>query len=259
MVHQLHHPLMSWFQSRRSYWANQAKQIRQRRDKLHEEQKQYLTPLYKALDKNLITHVLNSSAAQLAEQIQCGHYSSADVVLIYAYRACICGELINSNAEELFVEAHKYALEQDKLRAAERKRTNTPIGQKLAKYSRLLEGVPVSVKDQYQQRGCVSSCGVVSLATEDKRYKDDGVLLQLLREQGAILYVRTNVPQLLMFSETDSFWGECENAWKAGRSCGGSTGTYCSARYTTICCGNVLGADDAICITSGDLTKVNVC
>ena len=216
---------MSLFSSNKSYWASQAAQIRRKRDELHEQQKQYLLPLYSKLDEKLITTVLSSTASELIEQVQLGNYRSSDIVLIYSYRACRCGELLNSNTEELFVDAHKYAVQQDQLRADERKSTNTPLGEKLSKYSRLLEGLPISVKDQYQQSGCTSSCGVVSLATEDKRYTTDGILIQLIREQGGIPFVRSNVPQLLMFCETDNaIYGEGKNPYNELRTCGGSSG-----------------------------------
>jgi len=90
---------------------------------------------------------------------------------------------------------------------------------------RLLEGLPISVKDQFQQRGAIASCGLASRLREEYRAEEDGVLLRVLREEGAIPFVRTTVPQLLMIPETESLaYGRCSSAWSQDRASGGSSG-----------------------------------
>ena len=59
---------------------------------------------------------------------------------------------------------------------------------------RLLEGVPISVKDSITQRGYSATCG-----TEVRCgivHEQDSLLVTLVRDQGAIPFVRTNVPQV---------------------------------------------------------------
>lgn len=55
-----------------------------------------------------------------------------------------------------------------------------------------LHGLPVSLKDNINVAGYASTTGLVTYAEEivDK----DSVVTQILRELGAVLYVKTNVP-----------------------------------------------------------------
>lgn len=49
--------------------------------------------------------------------------------------------------------------------------------------------------------------------------------MELLRDAGAIPFVRSNVPQALMLPETDNnVWGRTSNPWDVSRSVGGSSG-----------------------------------
>lgn len=94
------------------------------------------------------------------------------------------GKIGNSNAEEFFCEAHKIALEADENRASQRERLNVNVGDILP-CSRLLEGLPISVKDQFQQKGATSSCGLASRL--QYQYESDGLLIELLRDGACYL------------------------------------------------------------------------
>lgn len=59
-----------------------------------------------------------------------------------------------------------------------------------------LHGLPVSVKDGFDVVGHDSTLGWVGEI--GKRAKSDAVLVDVLRSQGAVLYVKTNIPQSLM-------------------------------------------------------------
>lgn len=53
----------------------------------------------------------------------------------------------------------------------------------------------------------------------------DSVLTDLLRRAGAVLYVKTNVPQTLMVGETvNNIFGRTLNPYNRALSCGGSSG-----------------------------------
>lgn len=55
--------------------------------------------------------------------------------------------------------------------------------------------------------------------------KENAVLVTLLLEQGAVLYVKTNVPQSLMLSETvNAVYGTTVNPFNRNLTCGGSSG-----------------------------------
>lgn len=87
----------------------------------------------------------------------------------------------------------------------------------------ILAGIPISVKEEYIVTGTVSTCGLAWKAG-DRPSGAHGALVALLVQQGALPIVRSNVPQLLMSSESDSFWGRAVNPWDAHRMPGGSSG-----------------------------------
>ncbi|KAK5931102.1 hypothetical protein CgunFtcFv8_027280 [Champsocephalus gunnari] len=60
----------------------------------------------------------------------------------------------------------------------------------------LLYGVPVSIKENYGYKNYDSSCGVVIHL--DHPAKEDSVLVEVLKKQGAIPFVKTNIPQALL-------------------------------------------------------------
>ena len=108
------------------------------------------------------------------------------------------GAGLDLNAEECFHEA---------LDAAKTVRTDRnarlPAADEAAQPGvQLLRGVPLSVKDQYYQRGYDSTCGTACKAF--KPAAQDGLLVELLRDAGAIPFVRSNVPQCLMLPESDN-------------------------------------------------------
>lgn len=84
-------------------------------------------------------------------------------------------------------------------------------------------GIPISIKDNYDQRGADLTCGVACRCFKPK--SEDGLLVKLLRDAGAIPFVRTNVPQLLMMSESENnIFGCTVNPWDVTRTPGGSSG-----------------------------------
>jgi amidase len=59
-----------------------------------------------------------------------------------------------------------------------------------------LHGLPISLKDQIQIKGFEATLGYVSWI--GKYATRNAVLVDILEEAGAILFVKTNVPQTLM-------------------------------------------------------------
>lgn len=58
-----------------------------------------------------------------------------------------------------------------------------------------------------------------------KYEKEDSILTALLRKAGAVFYVKTSVPQALMFGETvNNIIGRTVNPRNKAWSCGGSSG-----------------------------------
>ncbi|KAF3819877.1 hypothetical protein GH733_015386 [Mirounga leonina] len=68
---------------------------------------------------------------------------------------------------------------------------------KLKKTERgLLYGVPISLKDTYDCKGHDSTCGLAQFL--EKPAAKDGVIVKVLKAQGAIPLVKTNIPQTLL-------------------------------------------------------------
>ncbi|KAH0842503.1 putative amidase PB8B6.03 [Fonsecaea pedrosoi] len=86
-----------------------------------------------------------------------------------------------------------------------------------------LHGLPISLKDCFIIAPYPASIGLAALA--NKPQSDDTVLVLMLRELGAVLYAKTNVPtSMLMTETTNCIWGECRNPLQKRLSPGGSSG-----------------------------------
>lgn len=59
-----------------------------------------------------------------------------------------------------------------------------------------LHGVPITLKDQFDVEGADSTIGYVSRALRPA--KEDAVLVQILKDLGAIIIAKTNLPQSIM-------------------------------------------------------------
>ena len=86
-----------------------------------------------------------------------------------------------------------------------------------------LAGIPVSLKDSIVVGGFDTSVGYSTKAS--KPWSQDGVLVKLLKEAGAIPFVKTNLPiTLLSFESFNDLWGRTRNPHNVDYSPGGSTG-----------------------------------
>jgi len=93
---------------------------------------------------------------------------------------------------------------------------------KFANRSGPLAGVPVSLKDLVSVKGWDSSMGYSALV--GKPMATDGALVRLLRDAGAVPYVKTNSPMtMLSLESTNDVFGSTENPHKKGFSAGGSS------------------------------------
>ncbi|NWW93830.1 FAAH1 hydrolase, partial [Rhynochetos jubatus] len=87
----------------------------------------------------------------------------------------------------------------------------------------LLYGVPVSIKDNINCQGHDSTLGFVK--NLNKPAAEDSVVVQVLRKQGAIPFVKTNVPQsLISYDCRNLIFGQTFNPLLYTRSPGGSSG-----------------------------------
>ncbi|XP_070563645.1 fatty-acid amide hydrolase 1-like [Ptychodera flava] len=87
----------------------------------------------------------------------------------------------------------------------------------------LLYGIPVSVKENVNIKGYDSTMGFAKFI--DMPAESDSVVVQVLRQQGAIPFVKTNVPQsLLSYSCSNTVYGKTTHPTDPSRAPGGSSG-----------------------------------
>lgn len=86
----------------------------------------------------------------------------------------------------------------------------------------LLCGVPISVKDSIEVAGMPTTYG--SVAFRDN-IQPDAELVVRLRNQGAVIIGKTNLPEFALRPETfNNLRDPGRNPWDLGRTCGGSSG-----------------------------------
>jgi Asp-tRNA(Asn)/Glu-tRNA(Gln) amidotransferase A subunit family amidase len=86
-----------------------------------------------------------------------------------------------------------------------------------------LAGVPVSIKDSVHQAGHDTTIGIATNCFKPR--DEDSLLVEGLVAAGAIPFVRSTVPALLLLPDTVSnVFGQTLNPWDLGRVPGGSSG-----------------------------------
>jgi amidase len=89
--------------------------------------------------------------------------------------------------------------------------------------SRSLLGLPVTIKDTVDVEGWPTTAGVV--AERDRIAASDSSVVRRLREAGAIVVAKTNVPECSSDAETDNaLFGRTDNPHDHARTPGGSSG-----------------------------------
>ncbi|KAK8017122.1 hypothetical protein PG991_008198 [Apiospora marii] len=155
------------------------------------------------------SHDVSSLLAGLAS----GSFTSVEVMSAFSKRAAIAHQLTNCLTETLFTQAEKRARYLDDLRSK-----GGPLGPLGP-----LHGLPISLKDTYQVEGTQACIGAVTLL--DKTSTENSAMVDLLLDLGAVLYVKTNVSQVLMTIESDNnVFGRTLNPWNTSLTAGGSSG-----------------------------------
>jgi amidase len=86
-----------------------------------------------------------------------------------------------------------------------------------------LHGLPISLKDNFNVKGKDSTLGFVSLVNQPA--ETESTLVQMLRDVGAVLYVKTTTPTAMMIAETVSnTFGRTVNPKNRSLTSGGSSG-----------------------------------
>lgn len=147
----------------------------------------------------------------LLKKLASGEWSSVEVTTAFYKRAIVAHQVVNC-LTEIFVER---ALQRARWLDEQLKITGKVVGP--------LHGLPISLKDQISIKGLETIMGYVSWI--GKYAERDAVLTELLYECGAVPFVRTNVPQTLMWPETyNAIFGRTLNPHNRNLTCGGSSG-----------------------------------
>jgi fatty acid amide hydrolase len=86
-----------------------------------------------------------------------------------------------------------------------------------------LHGLPFTIKECFDYPGSPSTLGV--LARKNDRPVETDAYLEALMKEGGIVLGKTNVPQLLIFIESDNrVYGKTKNPVNPNFTCGGSSG-----------------------------------
>lgn len=127
-----------------------------------------------------------TDARVLQQKLQSGELSAQSVTYAYCKRAAIAQQLTGCLTEIFFIEALARAIELDQYFKTEGK----PVGP--------LHGIPISFKDNYDVEGVDSTIGWVGLIGKPAARNSMGV--DMVLRLGAVVYVKTNIPQSLMVS-----------------------------------------------------------
>jgi len=161
-------------------------------------------------------------AAEWAAEIAAGRLSAREVVETHIARIEAVNPALNAVVVTRFDEARAEADLADAAR-----RAGATLGP--------LHGVPVTIKEQFTVAGTPATLGVPGAPVDE----DDGPLVARLRAAGAIVLGKTNVPQLLLYNESDNpVYGRTNNPWNPDRSPGGSSGGEAAI---IAACGSPLG------------------
>ena len=166
--------------------------------------------------------------ARQAEMIRDGEVSSVELVGVYLERIARLNPVLNAFRSVLDERVRMEAEQADARRAGGDRRP--------------LLGVPIAVKDDIDLAGEPTRWGTNA---NDRPAEQDAEVVRRLREAGAVIIGKTNVPELTIwpFTETAT-WGATRNPWDLQRTPGGSSGGSGAAVAAGLV-GAALGSDGA--------------
>ena len=156
------------------------------------------------------TALTRLSATELAGRIARGELTAREAVEAHIARIEAVNAALNAVVVRRYDEARAEARAAD-----ERQARGEPLGP--------LHGVPITIKEAFAVTGTPATYGLRSRA--DPPAAEDDPYVARLRAAGAIILGKTNVPQVLLYNETDNpVYGRTNNPWDLARTPGGSSG-----------------------------------
>ncbi|KAK1147548.1 hypothetical protein N8T08_000890 [Aspergillus melleus] len=154
----------------------------------------------------------NYTAAQLLQKLAWGDVSSVAVTTAFCKRAAIAQQLTSCLTEHFFSRALERAKYLDDYLEREKKAVGP------------LHGLPISLKDSFRLEGIQSTIGYASFLANPPA-SSNSALVNILLDLGAVLYVKTNIPQTMMTGDSDNnIYGRTLNPHNTNLTAGGSSG-----------------------------------
>lgn len=186
------------------YRRQSGKKEKERKERITDFLNKYTNEL--AEDKDKI--ILSASVATIDSNVHQGTWRPLAVLHAYTRRAVAIHAQVNCITELMFNDAEQWAAE---------------IELDAMKKRGPLCGVPVSLKDTVAVAGYDATLGYASWV--GKPIQRDSPLVRLLKDAGAILYVKTTIPTtLLSFESYSGLFGRTLNPHNKNYSPGGSSG-----------------------------------
>jgi amidase len=149
-----------------------------------------------------------AGAARIAELVRAKEVSPSELVELYLERISRIEPKLNAYRIVLGEQAHA-----DAKRAEERLASGEQAP---------LLGVPVAIKDNVDYAGEVTTHGT---AAYGEPATEDSLVVRRLRDAGAVILGKTNLPELAIYGFTESpTWGDTRNPWDPALTCAGSSG-----------------------------------
>ncbi|KAK5119961.1 hypothetical protein LTR85_007037 [Meristemomyces frigidus] len=155
--------------------------------------------------------ITESFATEIVGAVAAGEWTAEEVTRAFCKRAAIAHQVTKCLTVVMFDEAIAHAKKLDEHFT----RTGKTIGP--------LHGLPVSLKDNFNIPGKPSSVGFCSWALEPTMH--ESTIVGMLRDLGAVAYVKTNVPTAMMIAESvNNCYGRTVNPRNRALTSGGSSG-----------------------------------
>ncbi len=170
-----------------------------------------------------MSDVAFAGVVRQAEMVRRGDITPSELVEIYLDRI-----------ERLEPELNSYRVVLADRARADAKRVEERLaageGERMA-----LAGVPIALKDTEDLEGEVTCWGTAGF---DEPAAADGEMVRRVREAGAVVIGKTNLPELAIcgFTETEA-WGITRNPWNTDHTPGGSSGGSGAALAAGLCAG----------------------